>query len=266
MTPGPHDALPSRVLLTGASRGIGAEIARALMAQGVRLAVVGRDPDALARVLGDAAQHAVLQADLARCADLDALVDRAASALGGLDGFVACAGVVEYQAVGEISESSLARQMAVNFTAPFLMAQRAADHLANAGGGAMLFVASTLGLKPARLTAAYAASKAALISAGRSLALELGPRAIRVNAIAPGVVDTDMVRVVRPTVPGQHDAKPASQTVEQQLEALRELHPLQRLGNPKDVAETALYLLRAGYVTGTVVIVDGGLTLGPGEP
>lgn len=259
---GAREALPSRLLLTGASRGIGAAIARALAAEGVRLAVVGRDTDALARVVGGAAQHALLQADLASCTELEALVDRAAAALGGLDGFVACAGAVEYQPVGEITQASLARQMSVNFTAPFLMAQRAADHLARAGGGPMLLVASTLGLKPAKLTAAYAASKAALISAARSLALELAPRAIRVNAIAPGVVDTDMVRVARTAAPPQR----ASQDVEQQLESLRKLHALGRLGRPKDVAETALYLLKAGYVTGTVVTVDGGLTLGPGLP
>ena len=148
-----RSGLPSRVLVTGASRGIGAAIARALLAEGVTLAVVGRDRDALARVVAGGTGHAVLPADLARD-DAATLVDRAASELGGLDGFVACAGVVAYEPAGAVSEASLATQMTVNFGAPFLMAQRAAEHIARAGGGAMLFVASTLALKPAPLTAA----------------------------------------------------------------------------------------------------------------
>jgi NAD(P)-dependent dehydrogenase (short-subunit alcohol dehydrogenase family) len=100
-----------------------------------------------------------------------------------------------------------------------------------------------------------------LIAATRSFALELGPRGVRVNAIAPGVVDTDMVRVARGEN-AQNDAR----AVADQLEALRRLHPLGRLGRPQDVAETALYLLRARYVTGAIVVVDGGLTLGSGSP
>jgi NAD(P)-dependent dehydrogenase (short-subunit alcohol dehydrogenase family) len=260
-------ALPARVLVTGASRGIGAAIARALIAQGVKLAVVGRDRAALERVLGADAGHAVVVVDLARDG-AEEVVDRAVAALGGLEGFVACAGAVEYQPLGSVSAASLAQQMTVNFSAPFLMAQRAAEPIARAGGGAMLFVASTLGLKPAPLTAAYAASKAALISAARSFALELAPRGIRVNALAPGVVDTDMVRVLRPS-PTTGDSAGQSlrpRTVEQQLESLRQLHPLGRLGTPEEIAESALYLLRTPYVTGSILTVDGGLLLGPGEP
>jgi NAD(P)-dependent dehydrogenase (short-subunit alcohol dehydrogenase family) len=148
------------------------------------------------------------------------------------------------------------------------MAQRAAQLMGGqARGGAMLMVASTVGLKPAPLTAAYAASKAGLVSMTRSLALELGADGIRVNAIAPGVVDTDMIRVVRPS-PGR-TAPAASEVagrIAEQVEALRALHPLGRLGTPDDIAETALYLLRAPYVTGAVVTADGGLLLGSGEP
>ena len=148
--------------------------------------------------------------------------------------------------------------MRVNFEAPFLLAQRAGEHIARAGGGAMVLIASTLGLVPAPLTAAYSASKAALISMTRAFARELGPQGVRVNAIAPGVVDTDMVRVVRPSSP--------LDDVAAQLDALRGLHALGRLGTPEDVAETAMYLLGARYVTGAVVVVDGGLSLGLGEP
>jgi NAD(P)-dependent dehydrogenase (short-subunit alcohol dehydrogenase family) len=261
-------ALPQRVLLTGASRGIGAAIARALIAQGARIAAVARSRDSLFPLFGTASHHALLECDLARTDRVEACVDRAADEVGGLDAFVSCAGIVEYAGLGAISHDALQRQLAVNLIAPLLMAQRAADIMRADGkgnGGSMLFIASTLGIKPAPLTTAYAASKAALISVTRSLALELAPHSIRVNAIAPGVVETDMLDVVR-TVPGE--APPAAVDVERRLaeqrETLRALHPLGRLGRPEEIAETALYLLRAPFVTGAVVTVDGGLLLGAG--
>jgi NAD(P)-dependent dehydrogenase (short-subunit alcohol dehydrogenase family) len=257
-------ALPSRVLLTGASRGIGAAIGGRLLRQGVRLAVAGRDRAALEKLVAVGPEHAVLTADLASRDQCEALADRAADALGGLDGFVSCAGVVEYAPIGAISADSLAHQLAVNFTAPFLIAQRAAEHMAGHGGGVMVLIASTLAITPAPVTAAYAASKAALISMTRSFALELASRSVRVNAIAPGVVETDMVRVLRPPAMSAPAADAAGMA--EQLERLRHLHPMGRLGRPEDVAETAEYLLRAPFVTGTVVLVDGGLTLGMGRP
>jgi 3-oxoacyl-[acyl-carrier protein] reductase len=265
-----HDSdggLPGRVLITGASRGIGHAIARALSAEGVRLALVGRDRRTLESVVAGSppGEHAIIELDLERETEFERGVLSAVAALGGLDAFVSCAGIVEYAAVGAIAHESLTRQLRVNLVAPFLMAQSAAVELERSGGGSMLFIASTLGLQPARLTAAYAASKAALISMTRSFALELAPRRIRVNGIAPGVVETDMVRAVRTepgeVVPGGSEAA----RVAAQLEALRALHPLGRLGKPQEIAESALYLLRASYVTGAIVNVDGGLLLGGGR-
>ena len=255
------EPLPQRVLLTGASRGIGKAIARALVARGVRLAVVGRDRATLAAAVADSGEHALLVADLADPDAAPACVEQAVAALGGLDAFVSCAGVVKYASVSDTGPESLAQQLAVNFTAPFAMARAAIGPLQAAGGGAMVFVASTLGLAPAPQTAAYSASKAALISACKSLALELAPERIRVNAVAPGVVDTAMVNVLRPG--GATGAEPEA-ALRAQLEALRRLHPLGRLGRPEDIAESVLYLLSAPFVTGTVLPVDGGLLLGGG--
>jgi NAD(P)-dependent dehydrogenase (short-subunit alcohol dehydrogenase family) len=256
------DRLPRRVLLTGASRGIGKAIARMLVARGARLAVVGRDRATLAAAV-DGGDHALLVADLADPNTAPACVERAVRALGGLDAFVSCAGVVKYASAADTTPESLAQQLAVNFSAPFAMARAAIAPLREARGGAMVFVASTLGLAPAPLTAAYSASKAALISACKSLALELAVDRIRVNAVAPGVVDTAMVHVLRPGAPGGLEPEAALRA---QLDALRRLHPLGRLGRPEDVAESVLYLLAAPYVTGTVLPVDGGLLLGAGAP
>lgn len=254
-----------RVLLTGASRGIGRATADLLLAHGARLVLVGRDREALAAVLRDRDGHAVVAADLSAADQGEPIAEQALAALGGLDAFVSVAGIVEYAAVGEISSASLERQLRVNCTTPLLIAQRLAMDFAP--GGSVVFVASTLAAAPAPLTAGYAASKAALVAGARSLALELGPRGIRVNAIAPGIVDTEMVRVVRRRL----DEAPlsiavAGARISEQLDGLRRLHPLQRLGQPDDVAQSVLYLLSAPYVTGTVLVVDGGLMLGSGEP
>ena len=253
-----------RVLLTGASRGIGRSIAETLLRAGARLAAVGRDQGTLETLLGQAGTgHCVLTADLADASQSDSLVERAAAALGGLDMFVSAAGVVEYTHLAALTPDAIERQHTVNFVSPMRIALGAARVLPRSG--CMVFVASTLGLQPAPLTLAYGASKAALISAVRSLALELAPRGIRVNAVAPGPVDTDMLRVVRYA---QGDSRVAPEAVEarirEQLDALRQLHPLQRLGTPEDVAYTVGYLLTAPYVTGNILPVDGGLLLGSG--
>jgi NAD(P)-dependent dehydrogenase (short-subunit alcohol dehydrogenase family) len=253
-----------RVLLTGASRGIGRAIAQTLLGAGARLAAVGRDRSTLEAVLAAAGDgHCVLTADLADAAQADRVVERATFALGGLDMFVSAAGIVEYTHLAALTPDAIERQHTVNFASPMRIALSAARVLPREG--CMVFVASTLGLQPAPLTLAYGASKAALIAAVRSLALELAPRGIRVNAVAPGPVATDMLRVVR-YAEGESPVAPEAVEgrIADQLAALRELHPLQRLGTPEDVAYSVGYLLTAPYVTGNILPVDGGLLLGSG--
>lgn len=253
-----------RVLLTGASRGIGRAIARLLLDAGARLAVAGRDHAALAQVVEAAGSScAVLHADLALPRSMQGLVERAATALGGIDAFVSSAGVVEYAHSAVVTADSIERQHAINFASPLQIALQAAAVLPP--GGSIVFVASTLALAPAPLTLGYAASKAALAAAARTLALELAPRGIRVNAVAPGPVGTDMLNVVR-YAPGEAtlSSEESQRRIGEQLEALRALHPLDRLAEPNDVAHTVVYLLTSEYVTGNILPVDGGLLLGSG--
>ena len=246
-----------RVLITGATRGIGRAIAEALGQRGARLACAVRDPEGpMARDLRSLSQDvALVQVELRDRAQVASLVARASAELGGLDALVNCAGVVLYEGLAELTPEALYEQFEINCFAPSLVARDAAHYMAAHGGGAIVNVASTLGLKPAPLTAAYSASKAALISMTRSLALEYAGQGVRVNAVAPGIIDTDMIRAERKQADG------SALGWEEQLEALRKLHPVGRLGSAGQGAEAVLYLLHAKFVTGTVLVADGGLLL-----
>ena len=251
-----HELSSGRVLVTGATRGIGRAVVAALLDRGATVCAVARDREALDRIAGahPGRVHG-LAADLGDADERRGVVTQAADLLGGLDGLVQCAGVVRYQAALETDDEALIAQLELNFLAPFRLAQDAARIMLGQGHGSIVHIASTLALRPAIGTAAYAASKAALLSLTRSLALELAAGGVRVNAVVPGVIDTDMVRVPR-GLPG------SAPTVAAELAALAELHPLGRLGKPREVAEAVLYLLDAPFVTGVSLAVDGGLTVG----
>ncbi|MGB0680042.1 MAG: SDR family NAD(P)-dependent oxidoreductase [Polyangiales bacterium] len=251
-----------RVLVTGASRGIGRAVCEQLLARDIQVAAVSRNEQLLKRLceLRPALAHPLV-ADLAAPCDYAALVRQASAALGGLDALVNCAGVVHYESLQDASTDHIQQQVQLNLLAPLYLSREVASVLQEQGrGGALVQVASTLAFRSAPNTGVYAACKAALVSLTRSLALELAPSQIRVNAVAPGLVDTDMIRVVRDAPAGQAAGREAA--LEAQLEDLRRLHPLGRLGRPQDVATTIMHLLDAAWTTGSVFVVDGGLLAG----
>jgi 3-oxoacyl-[acyl-carrier protein] reductase len=224
-----------KILVTGASRGIGRAVAERLLAEGREVAGCARDAGKLAEI-----GVVPVIADLE---DAHGVIDRAADALGGLDAVVHAAGVAKHAPFEATDERELERAWALHVRAAFRLTRDAAARWRAQGkGGSIVHVASTLALAPAPETLAYAASKAALISLAKTAALELAPHAIRVNVVAPGIVDTDMIR--------GRDA-----------EALRALHPLGRLGTAREVADAIVYLLDAAWCTGTVLTIDGGLSL-----
>lgn len=249
---------PERVLVTGASRGIGRAIAERLLADGRSVVALARDRARLEALRSE--RWAPLAVDLVQ--DPDA-VDRACEPFGGLDAVVHAAGVAQHGPLESIDDAQLELAHALHVRASLRLTQGLAAHLRAEGReGSVVHVGSTLATHPAPGTLVYAASKAALAAITRVAALELAPDGIRVNAVAPGVVDTDMVRAPR-LAPGE--APPRGDALEArvaaQLDALRELHPLGRLGTPADVADAVVYLLDAPWVTGTILTVDGGLTL-----
>ncbi|MFJ9041660.1 SDR family oxidoreductase [Streptomyces sp. NPDC102406] len=246
------DAPRPRTLVTGGSRGIGAATALRLARDGhdVALSYV-HDKDAADRVAqavtAAGARCAVLRADTSREADVERMFDQAADRLGPLTGLVNNAGVTS--ALGPLAEAStddLRRVVDVNVLGVLLCCRRAAQDMGAAGAGAIVNLssaASTLG-SPGDYVH-YAASKAAVDTLTLGLAKELGPLGVRVNAVAPGIIDTEI-----------HAASGAPDRAEQAAPGI----PLRRPGTADEVAAAIAWLLSedAAYTTGTVVRVAGG--------
>jgi C-7 ketoreductase len=250
-----------RVIVTGATRGIGRATAHAILERGGQVIAVGRNRDLLEELRRqDEARIRIVEADLAELEKLPSIADQAVDAFGSVDGLVNNAGMAVHERVGTIRRESLEGQLRLNLMAPLLLSQLIAEHL-RARGGAIVNVSSTLSERVAAGTAAYAATKAALNAVTRALALELAP-SVRVNAVLPGIVDTDMIRAPGPRAPGTpRVGKELETRVEAQLEALRSRHPIGRLGRPEDVATVIVGLLDHPWQTGSLVTIDGGLSV-----
>lgn len=248
-----------RTLVTGASAGIGRATAIELVRRGHRVLGVGRDRarlDAVHAELGEA--FVALAIDLTATGAASTVVEQARAALGGLDAMVVAHGIAEHRALAEIDEALLERHLTVNFVAP-LMLVKAFARLATPPASVVL-VASTLAHRPAPTTTAYAASKAALLTASKALALELAPRDIRVATVSPGLIDTDMIAPLR-LAPGEpmptgedHARRLAAQRAE-----LAQLAPIGRLGRADEVAAAIAVVLETELMIGTDLVIDGGL-------
>lgn len=249
------------VIVTGATRGIGRATVEAILAHGGKVVAIARNEEALAALEASAADRVrTVAVDLADVARVPEAAKRAIDAFGSVDGLVNCAGVARYEPVGAITPESAEAQIRVNLVAPLLMAQVVAGHL-RGRGGSIVNVSSTLSERVARTTVVYAATKAALNTITRGLALELASAGVRVNAVLPGGVETDMLRTPR-LRPGESlTAAELDERVEAQLETLAALHPLGRLGKPEEVAAVIISVLDQTWQTGSLITIDGGLSL-----
>jgi NAD(P)-dependent dehydrogenase (short-subunit alcohol dehydrogenase family) len=236
------------VLVTGAARGIGLATAKRFLADGWRVALLDIDGDTLdktsATLIGSGETIAI-------CSDVSdaAAVDRAMSTIkqrfGRLDALVNNAGVAVFKPILDLTHEEWARVLAVNLTGPFLCVQAAAPLMRDSGGGAIVNITSISGLRASTLRTAYGTSKAGLAHLTQQQAVELASLGIRVNAVAPGPVDTAMAKAVHtPDIrAAYHDAI-----------------PLNRYGLEEELAEVIFFLCsdRASYVTGQTIAVDGG--------
>ena len=227
------------VIITGGSRGIGAAAVRAFCARGDRVAFLYEKEDEKAQAVA-----AETGAQAVRCDVADEAAVRAAfSQLPGADVLINNAGIADYDLINVITPARWRRLFAVNVDGAFYCIRAALPHMLQQQSGCIINVSSIWGQHGASCESSYSATKHAIIGLSRSLAAELAPTSIRVNCVAPGVIDTDMVKILG----------------EETLDSLaREVIPLGRLGSPAEIADAILYLARAEYVTGQVLGVDGG--------
>ena len=235
-------------LVTGASGGIGSEIAKALAAQGARLAVSGSNADKLeAFRAGLGGDHVALPCNLSDAAAVDALVPQAVEALGKIDILVNNAGVTRDNLAMRMKDEEWESVIRVNLEAAFRLMRAAAKPMMKARFGRMISVTSIVGVTGNPGQANYAASKAGLIGMSKSMAQELASRGITVNCVAPGFITSPMT-----------DALPDAQKT-----ALTTKIPAGRLGEGADIGAAIVYLAsrEAGYVTGQTVHVNGGMAM-----
>jgi NAD(P)-dependent dehydrogenase (short-subunit alcohol dehydrogenase family) len=240
------------VVVTGAGHGLGSAIARAAAADGWTVGLLDRDGDAARQVAAALGDHAVpLVADTTDEASLEVALDRFASATGAPapDGLVANAGIVRFGPLVDLDAGAWRAVVDVNLTGTFLSARAVARRMMAAGRpGSIVAVTSMNGVAPGPNAGAYGATKAGVALLTKQMALEWGPHAIRANAVAPGLIDAGM------SEPIYDDPDIRSRRTDRV--------PLRRLGTSADVARVVLFLLSgdAGYVSGTEVLVDGGVT------
>jgi NAD(P)-dependent dehydrogenase (short-subunit alcohol dehydrogenase family) len=235
-------------IVTGGARGIGLAIARWFLGHGHRVALLDIDGETLAateRALADAGRVLAICCDVALPAQALPAIEQVAARFGRIDALVNNAGVAVFKPALATRYEEWQRVLAVNLDGPFICTQACAPHMLRVGGGSVVNIASISGLRASTLRVAYGTSKAALIQLTRQHAVELGNAGIRVNAIAPGPVDTAMARAVHtPAIRASyHDAI-----------------PLGRYGTPEEIAAAVGFLCsaQASYINGQVLAVDGG--------
>lgn len=244
------DFIGRRILVTGGARGIGWACALRFLAGGAQVAVLDRDEAALAALPSQSQLHTIA-CDLADAGGVRSAIHRAAEIMDGLDGVVNSAGLDLRGPIEAMSDAEWDRLMAVNLTAPMLVCRAAMPHLRAAGGGSIVNVSSGAGLQPLKHRTAYCASKAGLQMFSKALAMEAAAYGVRVNAVCPGAVETELFRSSLPA----EEAEAALQTV-------RDRYALGRIAEPAEIAEAIAFLISpaASYMTGTAIAVDGGRT------
>jgi 3-oxoacyl-[acyl-carrier protein] reductase len=242
------DLKGKRALVTGASRGIGRAVALQLAERGaVVAATYHRDHAAATHLraelneLGD--EHLVLQADVSDAAAARRVVDLALDRFERLDIVVNNAGVISHRKLEQLTPDEWRRVVDTNLTGTYLVTRAAVAHLAD--GASIVNVTSAVATRGMAAAAHYTASKAGLIGLTRALCKELGPRGIRVNAVAPGIIETDQAAGLNEAARAKYQA----------------MTSLQRLGTADEVANAIVFLASdaSSYVSGLTLVVDGGI-------
>lgn len=246
-------------IVTGGGSGIGKEVAQRLVAEGASVLIAGRDAAKLemaaAQIDPSGARVRTLAGDIANPATAKALVELATAAFGGVDILINNAGVFSPKPFLEVDEQEYDQFINIILKGKFFMAQAAAKAMLLRGGGAIVQTGSLWALQAIGATpsAAYSAANAGVHALTRNLAIELASSGIRINTVAPAVVETPVYNTFM-----------SDEQVKQVLPTFNAFHPLGRNGRPGDVAEAILFMAsqEASWITGTVLPVDGGVTAG----
>ena len=250
----PFDLTGQVAVITGSSKGIGRSIAVIMAAMGAKVVVSSRKADACEAVADDirkaGGDATVIPCNIGRRPEVEALISGAIAKYGKIDALVCNAAVNPYFGpLSGISDDAFDKIMASNIKSNLWLANLTAPGMAERGGGTITIISSIGGLKGSERLGAYAISKAADFGLARSLAVELGPKNIRVNSIAPGLVKTDFARALW--------EDPAN------LKKRTDTTPLRRIGEPDDIGGIAAFLASpaAAFITGQVIVADGGVTI-----
>jgi dehydrogenase/reductase SDR family member 4 len=241
-------------IVTGASRGIGRAIAELFAREGAAVVICGRkqEPlDQVAQELGGLSGRIVpIACHVGRLEDLERMVDRVTRELDKIDILVNNAGTNIAQGPAlEMTDAQFDKMVEVNLKSAYRLTRLVAPGMCERGSGSVINIASIAGIRPQFQSLLYSMTKAALIMLTQSYALELGPRGVRVNAIAPGLVETTL---------SEYYWKDESR-----FQPLMERQPIKHLGQPMEIAEVALMLASGGasYLTGQTIVADGGRLL-----
>jgi NAD(P)-dependent dehydrogenase (short-subunit alcohol dehydrogenase family) len=238
-------------IVTGAGTGIGRACALAMAREGAQVALVGRRKEKLERAAGEiGAGTLTIAADVSRKEDIDQVLEQTAAHFGAVNILLNNAGVLHIGNAEQITEAQWDETFNVNVRGLWLMSRAVLPYFRKLGGGSIINMASVLGINGARSRASYAPSKGAVVLLTKCMAIDHGHEQIRVNAICPSFIETDLTAAVV-----RHAPDPGAVRRERIA-----VHPLGRLGEPEDIAGLAVYLAsdESLWVTGTVFPVDGG--------
>jgi NAD(P)-dependent dehydrogenase (short-subunit alcohol dehydrogenase family) len=250
----PFDLTGKVAVITGSSRGIGLAIAESMAALGAKVVISSRKADACeaaAKQIRDkGSEAAVIACNVSRRDEVEALVDGARRRFGAIDILVCNAAANPYYGpLGGISDEAFDKIMGTNVKSNLWLCNLVIPGMAERGGGAVVIVSSIAGLRGTGVLGAYGISKAADFALARNLAVEWGPRNVRINCIAPGLVKTDFARAL-----WENEEALARRNAET---------PLRRIGMPEEIGPIAAFLASpaASFITGQVIVADGGVTI-----
>lgn len=229
------------ILITGGSRGIGEAIVRLAVGK-YRVAFTYNTSGERAEKLAQEVGAKAYKCDVSSSAQVDELIGKINKDFGGVDLLVNNAGVAQDKLFQDITDEDWRHMMGVNLDGTFFVTRAVVPHMISSGFGRIVNVASMWGTDGASMETHYSASKAGVIGLTKALAKELAPSGVTVNAVAPGAIDTDMMKTY----------------TEDELKDFVSQIPFGRLGKPEEVAEAVLFLLSANYITGEILSIRGG--------